>query len=102
MFERCYINRLAFCKYAKKNVHVYKKCSFCSTKRKKNTVTTRIDSFDHDLSSDMCSQHLNQGFISEILNKSELRSDEISYGVCVKSGNHILGDSKLRSDLFLH
>lgn len=78
-----YINRLAFCKYAKKkNLHVYKKCSFCSTKRKKKTtVTTRIDSFDHDSSSDMCSQHLNQGFISEILNKSELRSDEISYGV---------------------
>lgn len=103
MFERCYINRLAFCKYAKKNVDVYKKGSFCSTKRKKkNTVTTRIDSLDHDLSSDMCSQHLNQGFISEILNKSELRSGEFSCGVRVKSGNHILGDSKLRSDLFLH
>lgn len=50
----------------------------------------------------MCSQHLDQGFISEILNKSELRSDEFSCGVRVKSGNHILGDSKLRSDLFLH
>lgn len=71
-------------------------------KEKKNTVTTRIDSLDHDLSSDMCSQHLNQGFISEILNKSELRSDEFSCGARVKSGNHILGDSKLRSDLFLH
>lgn len=79
-----------------------KSALFVLQKRKKNTVTTRIDSFDHDLSSDMCSQHLNQGFISEILNKSEFRSDEISYGVHVKSGNHILGDSKLRSDLFLH
>lgn len=103
MFERCYINRLAFCKYAKKKCTRLQKVLFLFYKKGgENTVTTRIDSFDHDLSSDMCSQHLNQGFISEILNKSELRSDEISYGVCVKSGNHILGVSKLRSDLFLH
>lgn len=38
-------------------------------KERKNTVTTRINSLDHDLSSDMCSQDLNQGFISEILNE---------------------------------